>query len=269
MFIIIKILIIILFIVIGNLFIRRKERYNGSFKQNFIILIVPTLLIVLLIIMPKVTMDYLNEGINNIYNKYLVDSIINKTVNIDLKPSEELLSLDNPYDVEQRKGVDYSFDTSFYNGKYYVYFGVLPALLIFVPFKLITGSYLSIFLGALPFYFLSIVLTVLVTVEIYKKWFNELPFSMLLIFTISNLISGLYVWNAWRIYIYELALMSGYCFVQLGIYLMLLTIKNNTGKNNILLFFSCLCMALSVACRPTLVVSSVLLLPFFTNYYLT
>ena len=42
------------------------------------------------------------------------------------------------------RDIDYKWDTAFYNGHQYIYFGVLPALIIFLPFYLLTNKYLKI-----------------------------------------------------------------------------------------------------------------------------
>lgn len=61
----------------------------------------------------------------------------------DLTPSQELLQMDDPYNYELRQNVDYLLDYAYYNGKYYVYFGVVPSVLAFLPYYLITGKMLS------------------------------------------------------------------------------------------------------------------------------
>lgn len=56
-----------------------------------------------------------------------------------------LLQMDNPYDPQARVdlGVDYRWDTAYYHGHYYMYFGVVPVFLLFLPFRLITGMSLT------------------------------------------------------------------------------------------------------------------------------
>ncbi|MBQ7646384.1 MAG: hypothetical protein IJS94_03855 [Clostridia bacterium] len=58
---------------------------------------------------------------------------------------EALLSMENPYDPDARDelGVYYEWDHALYNGHYYMYFGVVPVLLLFLPFRAITGSNLT------------------------------------------------------------------------------------------------------------------------------
>ena len=48
---------------------------------------------------------------------------------LPVEPNPALLKLENPYDLQQRKGLDYLWDTTLYNGKYYLYWGPVPAVL--------------------------------------------------------------------------------------------------------------------------------------------
>lgn len=263
---IIKVLLIILiicFIYYFNISKSLKAPYTGTNWQKIILIIFTTIFIIIIFGKPMFKSNYLEEE-NDIYNKYLVDAIMNGKLNIDLEPPEELQNLENPYDIEERQGIEYSFDTAYYNGKYYVYFGAVPALLLFIPYKLITGEYLSTQLGTIIFIIGSVIVNIRLTIEIYKRWFENIPFGLLILFIIGNLISGLYIWNAWRIWVYELTLMSGFFFVQLGLLLMLIATKEEqiANKNLIYVFGACLSMALAVGCRPTLVFASALLLPF-------
>ena len=256
--------ILILIVVIGYLLYKLKifkEPYTGQISQKIIIMSMIVLFILFLAMKPNFISDYLGED-NDIYNKYLVDAILAGKCNISLEPSEELKNLENPYNPEERQGIEYSFDTAYYNRKYYVYFGVVPAIILFVPYKIITGQYLPTNVGTFLFVILSIITSTILIIQIYKRWFKKIPFQLLLLFIITGFISGMYVWNTWRMWAYELALISGYFFVQLGMVCILMATKDNNKVNLKYLCLSCLSMALAVGCRPTLVLASIILLPF-------
>ena len=55
------------------------------------------------------------------------------------QPDPALLALPDPYDPAQRKDVTFLPDASLYRGRYYLYFGPLPALLILAPKLIIPG----------------------------------------------------------------------------------------------------------------------------------
>ena len=258
-------LIILIFIIIMGCVLYKvnifREPYTGKASQKMIIIGFIFLFIVLLSIKPNFVSDYLGEE-NDIYNKYLVDAILEGKASISIEPSEELKNLENPYDPSQREDIEYSFDTAYHNGQYYVYFGIVPAILIFIPYKLLTGTYLSTSIGTFLFVSLSMITSTILIIQIYKRWFKKIPFNLLFLFIIVGCISGLYVWNTWRMWVYELTLMSGYFFVQLGLTCMFKATNDKEKVNLKYLFLSCLSMVLAVGCRPTLVLASILLLPF-------
>ena len=84
-------------------------------------------------------------GATNQY-ELVAEAILNGHINIDNGDVDPLLlQMDNPYDPQARVdlGVDYRWDTAYYHGHYYMYFGVVPVFLLFLPFRLITGMSLT------------------------------------------------------------------------------------------------------------------------------
>lgn len=59
------------------------------------------------------------------------------------QPDPRLGQLSNPYEKEQRESanIQYFWDTSYYRGKYYLYFSPVPVLLFHLPFRLIDGGW--------------------------------------------------------------------------------------------------------------------------------
>ena len=178
-------LIILIFIMIMGCILYKinifREPYTGKSSQKMMIIGFIACFIILLSMKPSFTSDYLEEE-NDIYNKYLVDAILEGKTSINIEPSEELKNLENPYDPTQREEMEYSFDTAYYDGKYYVYFGIVPAIILFVPFKLITGTYLSTIEGTFLFVILSVVASTILIIQIYKCWFKKIPFNLLFLF---------------------------------------------------------------------------------------
>ncbi|HRL03334.1 MAG TPA: hypothetical protein PKX81_00255, partial [Gemmiger formicilis] len=68
--------------------------------------------------------------------------LLNGRLDLEADPPAELLALDNPYDAGARDAAqinDIHWDHAFYNGRYYVYFGIVPCLLFQLPFEALTG----------------------------------------------------------------------------------------------------------------------------------
>src|SRR5437867_10278914 len=52
-----------------------------------------------------------------------------------------LMALSFPYDMKAREGIEYLWDASYFNGHYYLYFSPLPALIFYMPYRLLRGGY--------------------------------------------------------------------------------------------------------------------------------
>lgn len=82
------------------------------------------------------------------YREYdnLADSLIEGHAWLDVEPPAWLVGMANPYDRQARDGLaaqtgeGYLWDSAYYQGRYYCYFGILPCLAFYVPFHLLTGG---------------------------------------------------------------------------------------------------------------------------------
>src|SRR5208283_704796 len=66
---------------------------------------------------------------NSFYDRQAT-SFLDKKLYIEAKPNAALLALPNPYDPAARRYLDYLMDYSLYKGRYYLYFGPVPALFL-------------------------------------------------------------------------------------------------------------------------------------------
>ena len=91
-----------------------------------------------------------NYSANREYDFYcynFVKAISNGSFSLEEKPNQKLLEMENPYDTigRENKGIrrntDYFWDTALYNGNAYIYFGILPVLVLFLPYHLITRQF--------------------------------------------------------------------------------------------------------------------------------
>ena len=75
----------------------------------------------------------------------LAESLAHGHVALEVEPDPRLMALDNPYDLDARtaSGANYIWDSAYYNGHYYVYFGVVPVLLFYLPVYLATGHHMD------------------------------------------------------------------------------------------------------------------------------
>lgn len=57
------------------------------------------------------------------------------------EPDPRLMALPYPYDYKARERVDYLWDASYLNGRYYLYFSPLPAIAVYMPHRILRGGY--------------------------------------------------------------------------------------------------------------------------------
>jgi hypothetical protein len=70
------------------------------------------------------------------YYNLLSDGFLDGHLHLNVAPEPGLLTLPNPYDPAANQGLRVQ-DLSLYDGKYYLYWGPTPALLLFIPFRLL------------------------------------------------------------------------------------------------------------------------------------
>jgi hypothetical protein len=256
--------LILLFIVISIIYALIKEDffnqyYCNSEKQKTAILLVVLFFISIQVI---ITGGVIYRNTVDIYCKDYTDALINGQLSLLDKPSQELLNLSDPYDYGLRLDKDCKWDTVLYNGKYYVYFGILPALLFFVPIKLL-GFELSTSVLAVILAVFSTIITTKFFITLIKKFFKNIPFKYVIILLLFFLFNSRILWIIARPQLYEMIIISAYFFVMLGMYMIIKSDLLTDFKNVkwTYLFFGCLFLALAVACRPTALLISILILP--------
>ena len=173
--------VLVLFVIVIIIdFFKNSKIMNSIYdyknlKQELILM---GILAIFLTIICFININSESEENLDFYNKGLVDALLDGNMYLSYEPSEEFLKLENPYDAVTRdnnllnRDEDYLWDAAYYNGKFYVYFGILPVLVIFLPFYLITGKYLTCMTACL---YLSIILLIIlkeILIKLYKMYFN-------------------------------------------------------------------------------------------------
>lgn len=150
---------------------------------------------------------------------------------LDLGQPPELSRLENPYDIATRNKLlaenqyPIYWDYAYYQGHWYSYFGVLPVLLLFIPYRLLTslfhpGGYpLSTSAAAAFLVALATLMTALVVIRLLARYFPGLSLattglSLITALSGSNLV---YLWCRKNFYTVPfsaaiLALMTGLWF---------------------------------------------------------
>lgn len=113
---------------------------------------------------------------------------------LPLQPNRKLLALSNPYDPAARQGISYPVDYSLYQGKYYLYWGPSPALLLLMIDPFVRGRVGDLYL-VFSFVCGIFLLQSLLAITIWDRFFRDLPKWMLpfSIFVIGLTVPWLYI----------------------------------------------------------------------------
>ncbi len=75
------------------------------------------------------------------YYELLTDAIVSGQTHLKIAPDPRLKTLPNPWSGGQ--GIPRAHDATYFNDRYYIYFGVAPVILLYAPWRLATGTYLA------------------------------------------------------------------------------------------------------------------------------
>lgn len=192
-------------------------------------------------------------------------------VSIDVASAETMAALaemENPYDMVLRSQLvpswDAVWDIAYYEGNLYVYFGIVPVLLFYLPFYLVFHSAFPTWLGVFIAGSGVVVGVYYLFRQICKRWFPNISFALYLILSVIASNSLNLFFAMLHADFYYLPIVLALCFTLWGIGLFLSAVGRweNGEKGAVLrIALGALCMALTAGCRPQFLVGSFLLLP--------
>ncbi len=216
----------------------------------------------------------------------LADSILNGEISLDLPVPDELKELENPYDPLARydigsEDVPIYWDHAYRHGKYYSYFGVVPAVLIYLPYEVITGSWMPTPSAVALIGILAIAAMSLFTRRFVLLYFEQTATTTSLLLCLFMLFAGSNVVSlGFLSRFYSVPTLSAQFFTFMGLWFWLgakgMGIRTGGASNgpepfkpNTLsgshLFFGSICMALTLGCRPQFVLASFLAFAIFKD----
>jgi hypothetical protein len=192
--------------------------------------------------------------LNGNFQNPIADALLGHQLSLKVKPQEGLLRLPDPYDPianfqYRAQGIH---DYSLYKGKLYAYFGPAPALLLYIPFRVLQVGDLSPAIATLVFAALGFLFSVAFFRLLVRWWWETIPVWMqcVAVFTL-----GAAVPVAWLVHIgrdYESSIACGYMLLFAGLYC--LTRGILTGKSVLFAALGSAALGLAVAARPSMIV---------------
>ena len=204
---------------------------------------------------------------------HTADALAKGQVHLNLPVPHELTTLPNPYDPMARNNLlNHSvphmyWDYAYYKGHWYSYFGVLPAVLLFLPYRLITsiwipgGAMLPTTVATFVFLIAFLISGSLLVIRIIEHTVKNaslgtVSISLALFFISANTV---YLW--FRTSFYSVPMAASLFFTSLGLWFYFGAFaksKTNSFRNIALGSFF---IALNLGCRPTFVIAVLFAIP--------
>lgn len=234
-----------------------KIEYNKNSKNQLILLYGILELIIIIIAFYFILSNNMSEKVIKLeglsYQEQIsqTESLLNGQIRLLVNPSEELMNLDDPYNpgLRAENNVEYMYDTAYYNGNYYSYFGIAPILTLIMPIKIIFNIYFSLNVYTLLFILVSIFLIFLVYKKIIDKYIKKVSLFNFILGFIA-IIFGSSLLLLLRGYKYDIVCVSGIMFFLLAMVL-LIDLNEKSKYRKLKLVIAGLATGLVVLSKPS------------------
>lgn len=187
------------------------------------------------------------------YYNYLARAFVRGQLHLEIQPSPKLLALPDPWDPAADESLR-MHDMVLFHGRYYLYHGAGPAVLLFAPWRLISGHDLPESFAAALFCWGGFLFSCgtflrlldLAGVRLGGAW-------MLLLLPALGLCQSVpYLLN--RVWVYEVAIAGGYFCLSGGLYALARAV--GSARTSWWLGLAGLFFGLGISCRPHLALAA-------------
>ena len=194
-------------------------------------------------------------------------------LHLDVEPPTWLQDMENPYDkgardeMQKQTGEEYLFDVAYYEGHYYVYFGVVPCLVFYLPFYLLTGANFPTAIGVL-ISCIAFLLGVTALMHRFARYhFKRVSLGLFLLLQMPLVFCSGALYLVKFPTFYSLPIMMAMAFTVWGLYCWM---RGRTSQSAWVWYLvGSLCMALVAGCRPQFILFSLLAFPLFWRKFIT
>lgn len=203
----------------------------------------------------------------------LAKAFANGQLYLEEEPPEWLVDMDNPYDkgardeLQKQTGESYLFDVAYYDGHYYVYFGVLPVLLFYLPFYLLTGANFPTAIGVLVCCIAFILGITALMDRFARHHFKRVSLGLFLLLQMPLVACSGMLYLAKFPTFYSMPIALALALTVWGLYFWL---HGRSSKRAAGWYIAgSICMALVVAARPQFLAFSLIAFPLFWRRFIT
>lgn len=174
------------------------------------------------------------------------------------EPSPQLMALADPFDFKARKDLPHLWDGSLYHGKYYLYWGPVPAIILAAIMAVVGNQVpdpLIVIISAIGI----LIILLLLLMQVRKHIYPQAPVMSIGLALLAALINLPYLFMLGRAHVYETSIIMGQLFLLLGL---AGSFFYTHSKKPGFLIMAGLCWGLAIACRYTLIISVAIFLIF-------
>jgi hypothetical protein len=182
------------------------------------------------------------------YYNHLANAFRAGQLHLLIEPRKELLALPDPYDPVANAPYRLH-DAVLFKGKYYLYYGPVPALLVYIPFRVITGLNFTDPLAVALFSTAGLVFAFLLVHYLARRFLPETPFWLVLAAIPALGFGSVLPYLARRPLHYEVAISAGYAFAFASIYCFVVGTMGDRFRRGLILWGSLL-LGLAAGSRP-------------------
>lgn len=185
-----------------------------------------------------------DSAYHNVY-ALLVEGFLHGQLSLALSPSPALVAARDPYDLVKHQRY-YPYDVSYYKGKFYTYYGIAPALTLFLPLRVLTGVHMPLNFAAWLLGVVVIAVQVWLAWRMMREHLPELPRGYYYAILLALAFAIPIPYEMTSAAFYEVAIFSCQCWLSLG----LLAWYMADTRHPWWYVAVCACMVMAVASRP-------------------
>lgn len=196
-----------------------------------------------------------SENLNELPHVLAFDAMMNRTAHLRVPEDEYLATLENPYDRSQRDLRNSTdaflwWDYAYYNKHIYMYFGMAPILVFYLPYYNMAGYLPSYYECGLFFAFLTVIAGFLCIWEMARRYVKEAGLLQLCMGAFTAVIgSGVLMLQSMADR-YHISIASEQAFWFLALWMALYARNSEGVSRRTCLVFSALFTGLMIASRP-------------------
>ena len=186
----------------------------------------------------------------NDYYNLLVAGFRKGSLALDVQVPDALKRAENPWDPAKRPPGITLHDASYFNGRYYLYFGVVPAVLLFWPFHAVTGFDLPFVLATVSYLVGALLISSWLWLTVVRERFPRAGLLTKLAGPVVLGLCGGQLALARRASIWEMPIAAGHFYMVCLVASAYLALRSRRPWPA--LAAAGLSLGLAIGCRPTL-----------------